>query len=139
MKIGIISAYMDYNRKGRHNRGLLQPQIGPLIAGLSPRSAEIEIINDVWRDPNWNRDYDLLLISSLHSDFDRARQISHYWRRRGAKTVYGGVFATMFPALCQPYFDAVAIGDAEGVVPTLYRDFCRGELQPMYVSSAYDA
>jgi len=139
MKVGIISAYMDTDRKGEPNRGFLQPQVGPLIAALLPPDTSIDIVFDTWRDPDWTQDYSLLFISTLHSDFDRARQISHYWRRRGAKTVIGGVFATMFPSLCQPFFDAVAIGDAEGVVPRLYRDFCRGELQPVYVASAYDA
>ena len=137
--VGIISAYMDTDRAGRPNRGFLQPQVGPLIASLLPRNARIEVIFDTWRDPDWNRDYSLLFISALHSDFDRARQISHYWRRRGAKTVLGGVFASTFPMLCLPFFDAVVVGDAEGAVPGLFQDFCRGALRPVYVSSAYDA
>lgn len=36
MRIGIISAFTDYQRRGEHLRGVLQPQIGPLIAGLLP-------------------------------------------------------------------------------------------------------
>jgi hypothetical protein len=138
MKVGIISAYMDTDRKGEPNRGFLQPQVGPLIAALLPPDTSIDIVFDTRRDPDWTQDYSLLFISTLHSDFDRARQISHYWRRRGAKTVIGGVFATMFPTLCQPFFDAVAIGGAEAWC-RLFRDFCRGELQPIYVASAYDA
>ena len=35
----------------------------------------------------------------MHSDFDRARQVSHYWRARGAKTVIGGAFASSYPKL----------------------------------------
>ena len=99
-----------------NNRGVLQPQIGPLIASLLPDNIEIEVINELWESPDWNRDYDLLFISSMHSDFDRARQISHYWQRRGAKTVYGGIMASTYSQLCRPFFDAVAIGDPEGMV-----------------------
>ncbi len=138
MKIGIISAYMDHYRRGEHNRGVLQPQIGPLIAGLLPQDADIEIINDVWGEPDWSKDYDLLIISSLHSDFDRARQISHYWRRRGAKTVYGGIMASTYSHLCRPFFDTVVVGDPEGSIPQIYEDFCRGELEPLYVSGPYN-
>ena len=36
--------------------------------------------------------------------------------------------ASTFPELCKPFFDAVAIGDPEGIVPRLFRDFCAGEL-----------
>src|ERR1043166_1539761 len=138
MRVGIIFVFVDYHRKGAHHRGVLQPQIGPLIAALLPAQAHIEVINDTWDDPDWSRDYDLLFIAGMHSDFDRARQISHYWRRRGAKTVYGGTMASTYPQLCQAYFDAIVIGDPEGSVPQLYRDFCRGELQPRYVSGPYD-
>ncbi|MGH9362326.1 MAG: hypothetical protein ACRD2T_10460, partial [Thermoanaerobaculia bacterium] len=129
---------MDFHRKGRKYHGVLQPLIGPLVAGLLPAGIEIDVVNDTWEDPHWERDYDLLFITGMHSDFDRARQISHYWRRRGAKTVLGGTLASTYPELCQPFFDAIVVGDAEGSVPQVYRDFLAGELQPIYVSAAYD-
>ena len=132
MRVGIISVFTDYHRRGRHHRGVLQPQIGPLVAALLPREAEVDIVNDTWEDPDWSRDYDLLLLSALHSDFDRARQISHYWRRRGAKTVLGGPLASTYPQLCAPYFDAVIVGDPESTVPALYRDFSAGAMKPIY-------
>jgi hypothetical protein len=138
MKVGIIPVFVDYHRRGRHHRGVLQPQIGPLIAALLPEDADIDIVNDAWSDPDWNRDYDLLFLSCLHSDFDRARQISHYWRRRGAKTALGGIFASTYPQLCAPYFDAVAVGDPESIVPAICADFRRKRLQPLYVARAYD-
>ena len=134
MRVGIISVFSDYHRRGRHHRGFLQPQVGALIAALLPRDVECEVVNDTWRDPDWSRDYDLLFLSCLHSDFDRARQISHYWRRRGAKTVLGGPMATLYPGLCGPYFDAVVSGDPETTVPTLYRDFSRNKLKARYHS-----
>jgi hypothetical protein len=84
VRVGIISVFTDYRRGGRHLRGPLQPQIGPLVAALLPPDVEVDVVNDAWDDPDWSRDYDLLFISALHSEFDRARQISHYWRRRGA-------------------------------------------------------
>ncbi len=139
MRIGILSVYVDYHRRGRKNRVSLQPQIGPLLAGLLPRDVEIDIINEQWADPDWRKDYDLLFISALHPDFDRARQISHYWRRRGAKTVIGGAFASSYPELCAPYFDAVVVGDPESTVPALYEDFCAGRLRPHYVAKPYRA
>ena len=138
MRVGIIFVFMDFHRKGGKYRGALQPLIGPLIAGLLPSDIEIEVINDTWEEPRWDRDYDLLFITSMHSDFDRARQISHYWRRRGAKTVFGGVMASTYPELCLPFFDSIVIGDAEGSVQQIYKDFNEGSLKSTYVSSAYD-
>jgi len=65
MRVGIISVFTDYHRKGRHYRIGMQPQAGPLIAGLLPRDIEIEVINDAWGEPDWDRDYDLLFLSGL--------------------------------------------------------------------------
>ena len=139
MKVGIISVFTDYHRAGAHNRGALQPQVGPLIAALLPPGTEIDIVNDVWDDPDWSRSYDLVFLSCLHSDFDRARQISHYWRRRGAKTVLGGTMASTYTRLCRPYFDAVAVGDPEATVPIIVDDFGRGQLKPVYIAPPFDA
>lgn len=137
-RVGIIPVFVDHQRRGAHHRGVLQPQIGPLIAALLPDAADIHILNDTWHDPDWNRRYDLLFLSCLHSDFDRARQISHYWRRRGAKTVIGGNFASTHAQLCAPYFDAVAIGDPETTVPRIWQDFVAGALKPVYAAPPYD-
>jgi hypothetical protein len=137
VRVGIISVFTDYHRRGNHHRGVLQPQIGPLVAALLPQDAEIDVVNDTWDDPDWSRDYDLLFLSALHSEFDRARQISHYWRRRGAKTVLGGPLASTFPELCAPYFDAVAVGDPEPTVPEICRDFAAGALRSIYRAGPY--
>lgn len=139
IKVGIISVFVDYHRRGDHKRGLLQPQAAPLIAGCLPADADVEIVNDSWDDPDFSKRYDLLFISTLHPDFDRARQLSHYWRMRGARTVLGGTMASAFPRLCLPYFDAVVVGDAETTVPQVFEDFLHDRLRRVYVSSPYDA
>ena len=138
MRVGIISVFIDYHRRGAHHREFLQPQIGPLIAALLPSDIEIDIVNDTWVDPDWSRDYDLLFISAMHADFDRARQISHYWRRRGAKTVFGGIMASTFPELCRPFFDSIIIGDPEGSVRRAFDDFVVDELAPVYQAQPFD-
>jgi hypothetical protein len=137
VRVGIVSVFVDYHRRGVHHRGVLQPQAGPLLAALVPQHIEVDIINDAWTDPDWNRDYDLVLISCLHSDFDRARQLSHYWRSRGAATVLGGILASTYPDLCAGWFDAIVIGDPEDTVPRLLDDFAHRRLQPLYRSRGY--
>ena len=88
----------------------MQPQIGPLIAGLLPRGhrgrSRQRDLGGTGLEPGLRPP----VLSCMHSDFDRARQISHYWRRRGAETVIGGAFASSYPDLCQPFFDAVVVG-----------------------------
>lgn len=138
MRVAIISVFTDYHRRGGHHRGALQPQIGPLIAALLPDEAQVEIVNDTWTDPGWSRSYDLVFLSAMHSDFDRARQISHYFRRRGALTVLGGILATTHPHLCLPYFDAVVAGEPEDTVPRTYADARRRRLARVYRSDGYD-
>lgn len=139
LRIGIMSVYVDYHRRGRRNPQALQPQIGPLLAGLLPPDADVEVINETARGIDFNRHYDLLFISALHSDFDRARQISHYYRRRGATTVFGGSLASSYPQVVQPFFDAIVIGDPETAVPQVYRDFCQRRLKRLYRGGPYRA
>lgn len=139
MRVAIVFAYRDYHRRGRRNRMSMQPQIGTLLAGLLPDSVEVDIVNETWESPDWNQSYDLVFISAMHSDFDRARQLSHYWRRRGAKTVFGGYLAASHPDLCQPWFDALVTGDPEANIPQLYQDFLNNAIQPRYHLREYDA
>ncbi len=134
MRVAIISVFVDYHRRGAHHRGVLQPQVGPLIAALLPDSADIDIVNDTWVDPDWSKSYDLVFLSCMHAEFDRARQISHYWRKRGAQVVIGGSMASMYPHLCAPWFDAVVVGDPEDTVPHVYEDAARHQLQRLYRS-----
>src|SRR4029078_4306211 len=116
MRVGFVFAYMDNrHRLGRKYNGPVQPMTGTLIAALLP-GVDGEVVNDNSAgEIDWKRSSDLLFISSIHSDFDRARQISHYFRRRGAKTVYGGFMASTYAHLCRRLFDAIVVGDAEGV------------------------
>jgi hypothetical protein len=46
MRVGIISVYVDPDRKGDHSRGPLQPQIAQLIAGLLQSDIEIDVTLD---------------------------------------------------------------------------------------------
>lgn len=139
MKVAIISVFVDYHRRGAHHRGALQPQIGPVIASLLPDWCDVEIINDTWEDPDWSKSYDLVFMSCMHSDFDRAKQISHYFRRRGARTVLGGGMASTYPHLCAPYFDALALGDPEDTVGRIAEDAKAGRLDRLYRSGGYSA
>ncbi len=139
LRVAIISVFTDYHRRAGHHRGGLQPQIGPLIAALLPDWCDVDIVNDTWRDPDWGRNYDLVFLSCLHADFDRARQISHYYRRRGANTVLGGGMASSYPQLCAPHFDAVVVGDPEDTVADVARDAAARRLKPLYRSGPYQA
>jgi len=138
VRVGIISVFVDYHRRGRKNPHSLQPQIGaPARRAASARRRDRDRQRDL-AGPRLDARFTIwLFLSSMHSDMDRARQISHYWRRRGAKTVIGGSFAGSFPELCEPWFDAVVVGDPEGSVPQVYADFCAGSLKRRYVSPPY--
>ncbi len=142
MRIGIISVYVNHGRTGNFpntNFGAPHSGLGPLIAAFIPREHEIDIIDETYERIDWQTDYGLLFLGGFHSDFDRVRQISHYWRKRGSKTVFGGALASNFPDLCQPYFDTIVVGDIEGAIPSLLKDFFNGNLQPRYISSAFDS
>ena len=46
MRVGIIFVFTDFHRKGGKYRGVLQPLIGPLVAGLLPGDIEARCPED---------------------------------------------------------------------------------------------
>ncbi|MCZ7585249.1 MAG: radical SAM protein [Deltaproteobacteria bacterium] len=103
-----------------------------LLAGLTPKPWDVEIVNDYTDDVDYNRPYDLVAITvtTLHSA--RGFQIADAWRRRGTKVVIGGFHATLFPEETSRHADAIVIGEAELVWTDVLADAAAGRLKPRY-------
>jgi len=101
------------------------------LAALTPPSWDIKII-----DENITRltfeDADLVGITTYTCNAPRAYQISQQYRRKGIRTVIGGVHASMMCDEAIQFADSVVIGEAESVWPDLLRDFENNELKPFY-------
>jgi hypothetical protein len=115
----------------------MQPISGLHVASLiDPRHFDVRLHHEDWHgpfDPSRTAGYDLVFLSGLQPDFDRMRQLSYFFRRRGATVVAGGSICTSFPEFATRFFDVVCAGGVDSVREVV-ADYLRGSLQPIYRS-----
>ncbi len=65
----------------------------------------------------------------------RAFYISEQFRKRGVRTILGGVFATAMPGRALEHFDSVVVGEVEGLGRDIIDDLKKGSLKKIYGNS----
>ena len=103
-----------------------------LLASLFPKNYEVKIINEAIEEIDFDADIDLVGITGLTCVIQRAYTIADRFRKKGVKVVLGGVHPSLLPEEAKEHGDAVFIGEAEGVLDELVKDFEEGKLKPFY-------
>jgi len=132
----VVCANLHSDRVAKRDRHWLQPNAGLQIASQIDRDAyEVTLYHETWHGPLGVDvpEADIVFLNGLQKDFDRQRQLSYLFKRKGAVTVAGGSISTLFPSFAGQFFDAVCVGGVDSV-PDVLSDFDRGELKPVYVS-----
>ena len=101
------------------------------LAGLTPSDWDIRIIDENI-EPIAFEDADLVGITAMTWNAPRAYEISEQYRRKGIKTVMGGIHASMMHDEAVQFVDSVVIGEAESVWRSLLHDFEKNELKRFY-------
>ena len=104
----------------------------PTLASLTPRKHEIRTFDENVEDIDYTWKADLVGISVRTMFAKRAYTISEAYRKRGVKTVLGGIHPSMCPEEALQYCDSVVIGEAEEVWPALLEDAEKGLLKRLY-------
>ncbi|MBN1695306.1 B12-binding domain-containing radical SAM protein [candidate division WOR-3 bacterium] len=104
------------------------------VAALFPRDAKIEIINDSIEKIDYNENVDLVGITSITATTPRAYEIADKFRKKGVPVIMGGMHASALPEETIKHVDAVVIGEAEGQIKPLLKDFKNGKLKKFYAS-----
>jgi radical SAM superfamily enzyme YgiQ (UPF0313 family) len=103
-----------------------------ILAALTPKGYEIEIIDENLSQVDFDRDYDLVAVTSCTQQATRAYEISKKFRRKKVKTVLGGIHPTVCSDEASENADAVVIGESEDLWPGLLRDFEASKLKKKY-------
>jgi len=82
---------------------------------------------------------DLVAISAMTCDAQRAYQLADMARSKGITVVLGGYHPTFMPQEAGEHADAVVKGFAEVAWPELLRDFARGAMRRVYEADWQDA
>jgi radical SAM superfamily enzyme YgiQ (UPF0313 family) len=131
LKILLVSPCKDPRFK--KSKFLMIPQLAlHLIAGLTPPDHEVRILEEEMETIDLEEDCDLVGISCMTSNANRAYVLAREYRKRGRLVVLGGVHPTLLPEEALQHCDAVVVGEAEGVWQQVVADAEAGKLQRLY-------
>ncbi len=106
------------------------------VAAITPREHEVEIADERYVKIPFEKDYDLVGISTLTYNSIRGYEIADHFRSKQIPVVFGGYHASLMPEEAKQHADAVVIGEAEHSWPQLLSDFKEGKLKAFYRNEA---
>jgi radical SAM superfamily enzyme YgiQ (UPF0313 family) len=131
MKVRIVVCYEPRYRSG-HRFDFVPPVTGIHLAAIMPQDYEVEVFHQQVRTVPVDASADLVAISFFSGFARAAYSIADRYRALGVRVIAGGPHASYWPDEALAHVDAVMIGEAESVWPTLLRDAEQGRLQRIY-------
>jgi radical SAM superfamily enzyme YgiQ (UPF0313 family) len=133
-KVGLVIPHPEEQKWDKVWKIFRMPNLTlPTLAALIPEEDwDVEIQDELVGPLDFDRAYDLVLITVTTSVAVRAYEAAQLFRQRGAKVVLGGIHPSVLPAEAAQHADAVVIGEGELTLPRLLEDFRRGKLAPLY-------
>jgi radical SAM superfamily enzyme YgiQ (UPF0313 family) len=110
----------------------MEPLPAAAIAGLTPSGVTVRFHDDRMERIPFDEPADLVAISVETYTARRAYQIASEYRRRRVPVVMGGFHAALVPDEVARHAEAVVIGEAEAVWPTVIDDARHARLKKFY-------
>ena len=104
----------------------------PLLAAMTPKDYEVEIILEILEDIPWDTDADIIGISSMGHGVLRSIDIAKAFKEKGKTVIMGGYMVSIMAEEAIKYCDTVVVGDAELVWDEMLQDYEEGTLKPIY-------
>ena len=115
------------------------PCLGLLtIAAYFPDNWDVDYIDEVYREIDFNLHYDFICISAMTIQANRAYQIAEKFRKKSVLTVIGGIHCTLLPNAAGKYVDVVLAGEGEVLFPKFLEDYRKGRVKKLYQSTSKD-
>jgi radical SAM superfamily enzyme YgiQ (UPF0313 family) len=107
---------------------------GVTLAALTPADVEFHYydVADV-QDAELLSGYDLVAFSTFTAMAYECYALCDRYRAAGARTVIGGLHATLMPHEAKEHADVVCVGEGETLWPRILEDARTASLQPMYM------
>lgn len=107
----------------------------PLLAAMTPAHYNVRIVDEELEPLPGGPLPDLVGITGLISNIQRAYEIADAYREKGVLVVMGGPQVTFDVDTALAHADSVVVGEAEKVWDACLRDFENGAMAPVYRSS----
>jgi len=114
------------------DEGRMEPLTLGVVAAYTPDDVECVLYDDRMEEIPFDEPTDLAAISVELYNARRAYEIALEYRKRGIPVVMGGFQPTLVPDECLEYADAIVVGDAEKIWPTVVADVREDRLQRKY-------
>ena len=102
------------------------------LAGLTPPEHTITYVDESIGPLDLDMSPDLVAITAMTPLAPRGYEIADHFRRRGIKVVFGGIHASNMPEEAAQHADAVVIGEADELWPTILQDAEKKQLKQFY-------
>ncbi len=105
----------------------------PILASLTPAEFDINFINEYYKPIiDYSKEIDIVAISFITMNANRAYEVSDKFREMGSLVVMGGVHTSILPEESLQHADTVFIGEAEETWPEFLMDFRQGRVKELY-------
>lgn len=131
-KLLLVNPFSRYKWHEMYDVHSISPPLAlGIIASLTPDNWDVEMHDENFEEFTF-RDADLVALTSVTANSNRAYEIAKIYRDRGITTVIGGIHASMLPEEALQHVDTVVTGEAESIWAEVLRDFEKGSLKRQY-------
>jgi radical SAM superfamily enzyme YgiQ (UPF0313 family) len=130
VKVRIIVSYAPRYRRG-HWIDFVPPITGIHLAALTP-DHDVEVIHEQVRRVPIDATPDVVCLSFFSGFARRAYALADAYRSLGVPVIAGGPHVSYWPEEALEHVDAVVVGEAESVYPSVLRDAEHRRLKPVY-------
>jgi radical SAM superfamily enzyme YgiQ (UPF0313 family) len=131
MKFKLI--YPRFSKLARQTEFHLPPH-GPVVfAATLPEYVDVDFTDENVETIDFDEEVDLVGISMMLTiQVKRGWEIADMYRKKGVKVIFGGIATMLHVEQTMEHADSVFLGESEGRMETVLRDFRQGNLQPCY-------
>ncbi len=131
MKVKLI--YPKWPKLERQTEFNLPPH-GPIVfAAALPDYVEVDFVDENMQPFSYEDPVDLVFISMmLTSQVKRGWEIADKFRARGIRVMFGGISTMLHAEETMQHADSVFMGEAEGHMEEVLKDFRKGQLKKLY-------
>jgi radical SAM superfamily enzyme YgiQ (UPF0313 family) len=121
----------------KYRKAFIPPLALAILDGLTPDHHNTQIVDDIVEDIDFEGSYDLVAISAMTIQVERAYQIADAFRDRGVKVIMGGMHPTVLPEEAKQHADSIVIGEADNIWEQVLDDCENNALKDFYQDESF--
>ena len=121
----------------KYRKAFIPPLALATLNSLTPEHHNTRIVNDIVEDIDFADCYDLVAITAMTMQVERAYQIADAFRDRGVKVIMGGMHPTVLPREAKQHSDSVVVGEADNIWEQILDDCENNALKDFYQDESF--